>query len=86
MTVIPDRTRTFPALPVTSSLLPVFVAGDAATLMRTWPEQSIDFCMTSPPYWGHRQYSGGGIGLEVDYKEFFPRRSLAPFSLLRARD
>jgi DNA modification methylase len=26
--------------------------------------------MTSPPYWGQRAYSGGGIGLEKTYGEF----------------
>jgi site-specific DNA-methyltransferase (adenine-specific) len=26
--------------------------------------------MTSPPYWGHRQYSGGGIGLEASFPEY----------------
>ncbi len=26
--------------------------------------------MTSPPYWGHRQYSGGGIGLERTPEEY----------------
>ena len=26
--------------------------------------------MTSPPYWGQRQYSADGIGLEVDYREY----------------
>ncbi len=26
--------------------------------------------MTSPPYWGKREYEGGGIGLEPDYRDF----------------
>lgn len=26
--------------------------------------------MTSPPYWGKREYENGGIGLERDYREF----------------
>ena len=26
--------------------------------------------MTSPPYWGHRQYEGEGIGLERDYHDY----------------
>jgi len=26
--------------------------------------------MTSPPYWGKREYEGGGIGLEADYRDF----------------
>jgi site-specific DNA-methyltransferase (adenine-specific) len=34
------------------------------------PDKSIDFCMTSPPYWGKRQYENGGIGLEDDYEDY----------------
>jgi len=34
------------------------------------PGDSVDCCMTSPPYWGHRSYVGGGIGLEEDYREY----------------
>jgi DNA modification methylase len=34
------------------------------------PAESIDVCMTSPPYWGKREYSGGGIGLEPEYTEY----------------
>lgn len=26
--------------------------------------------MTSPPYWGKREYHGGGIGLESDYRDY----------------
>ena len=26
--------------------------------------------MTSPPYWGKREYENGGIGLESDYRQF----------------
>jgi len=26
--------------------------------------------MTSPPYWGHRQYSTEGIGLEPDWRDY----------------
>ena len=37
------------------------------------PDDSIDICMTSPPYWGKREYSNGGIGLEADYQEFIER-------------
>ena len=49
---------------------PLFLGGDAFHILRELPTQSIDFCMTSPPYWGQRQYHAGGIGLEdspLDY-------------------
>lgn len=49
---------------------PLFLQGDALEVLKQMPDESIDFCMTSPPYWGKRQYSGGGIGLEKDYNEF----------------
>ena len=32
--------------------------------------RSIDCCMTSPPYWGQREYANGGIGLEPDYAAY----------------
>jgi DNA modification methylase len=38
--------------------------------------------MTSPPYWGHRAYSGGGIGLETTSGEYV-RRLLAVFAELK---
>ena len=34
------------------------------------PDKCIDMCMTSPPYWGLREYAGGGIGLEKKPEEF----------------
>ncbi|CEA04002.1 DNA methylase N-4/N-6 [Pseudomonas saudimassiliensis] len=49
---------------------PLLLAGDALDVLRKLPEESIDFAMTSPPYWGKREYEGGGIGLEGDYREF----------------
>lgn len=49
---------------------PLFLQGDSLEVLKQIPSESIDFCMTSPPYWGKRQYSGGGIGLEKDYKEY----------------
>jgi DNA modification methylase len=43
---------------------PLYFAGDALAVLSDFPDHSIDFCMTSPPYWNKREYSGGGIGLE----------------------
>lgn len=43
---------------------PLFIVGDALPILASLPEGCIDCCMTSPPYWGQRAYSGGGIGLE----------------------
>lgn len=39
--------------------------GDCVTLMKTLPEKSVQCCVTSPPYWGQRDYNvRGQIGLE----------------------
>jgi DNA modification methylase len=39
--------------------------GDAAAMLRTLPENSVQCCVTSPPYWGLRDYGvEGQIGLE----------------------
>jgi len=49
---------------------PLFIHGDALEKLRAFPNESIDFCMTSPPYWGQRDYAVAGIGLETDYREY----------------
>lgn len=41
--------------------------GDAITILRTLPSESVDMCMTSPPYWGHREYDADGIGQEATF-------------------
>lgn len=33
--------------------------GDALTVLRTMPEDSVQCCVTSPPYWGLRDYGTG---------------------------
>lgn len=52
------------------SISPLLVLGDALSVLQELPNESIDFCMTSPPYWGKRQYDNGGIGLEVTHEEY----------------
>jgi site-specific DNA-methyltransferase (adenine-specific) len=49
---------------------PIFLLGDAIEVLRDCPSDFFDCCMTSPPYWGKREYDGGGIGLERDYRDF----------------
>src|SRR4029077_11658822 len=49
---------------------PFFVQGDALEVLAQLPSNSVDCCMTSPPYWGHRQYSTEAIGLESDYRSY----------------
>lgn len=49
---------------------PLFLQGDAESILATLPEKSIDFCMTSPPYWQKRSYQSGGIGLEPSFERY----------------
>lgn len=52
------------------SVTPMFFCGDALALLRDMPSDYFDCCMTSPPYWGHRQYETDGIGLEAAAEEY----------------
>jgi site-specific DNA-methyltransferase (adenine-specific) len=52
------------------AIRPLFMFGNAFGLLRGFPSDVIDCCMTSPPYWGHRQYSTEGIGLETDWHDY----------------
>ena len=47
-------------------LSPLLLYGDAAKVLAGIPGDTIDCVMTSPPYWGKREYDSGGIGLESD--------------------
>jgi len=49
---------------------PLFLLGDSLESLASFPAACIDCCMTSPPYWGHRTYAGGGIGLEPTHDEY----------------
>jgi DNA modification methylase len=48
--------------------------GDALTVLRQIPSESINACMTSPPYWLLRDYeTDGQIGLEPTPQDFIDR-------------
>jgi DNA modification methylase len=51
-------------------LRPLLILGDASDVLRELPDSCVDAVMTSPPYWGKREYANGGIGLETDFREF----------------
>jgi DNA modification methylase len=55
---------------LSDSVVPLFLCGDSVSVLRAIPDSSIDFAMTSPPYWGQRQYATEGIGLEKTYPEY----------------
>jgi len=45
--------------------------GDALTIMRSWPDNFIQCCVTSPPYWGLRDYGiAGQLGMEPSPEEY----------------
>lgn len=50
------------------------LVGDALEQLRTLPDESVQTCVTSPPYWGLRDYGvEGQIGLEATPREFLER-------------
>ncbi len=49
---------------------PLVVEADSAIALGKLPEDSVDFVMTSPPYWGKREYENGGIGLEDNWEDY----------------
>jgi site-specific DNA-methyltransferase (adenine-specific) len=52
------------------SIHPLLLWGDCLEILRKIPQNSIDMVITSPPYWGKREYTNGGIGLETEYSQF----------------
>jgi site-specific DNA-methyltransferase (adenine-specific) len=52
------------------ALAPLLLQGDARAVLAALPRASVDCVMTSPPYWGKREYAQGGIGLESDYRDY----------------
>lgn len=65
-----DYISAFETYGAQNSLNPLLLLGDAITILKELPDACIDFAMTSPPYWGKREYENGGIGLEGDYREY----------------
>lgn len=50
------------------------MVGDALEQLRTLPDACVQTCVTSPPYWGLRDYGvEGQIGLEPTSGEFIGR-------------
>ena len=48
------------------SIHPLLLCGDSLQILQKIPQNSIDMVITSPPYWGKREYINGGIGLEKE--------------------
>jgi len=56
------------------------ITGHALDVLKTFPESSVNMCITSPPYWGLRDYQtkpakwndgwSGELGAEPDFKQY----------------
>lgn len=47
------------------------ICGDCVEVLKTFPDECIDCCVTSPPYWGLRDYGvSGQLGLEKTPEEY----------------
>lgn len=57
--------------------------GDSLTILSALPAESVQCCVTSPPYWGLRDYGAHGqIGLEDTPEEYY-ERLVAVFAEMR---
>ena len=52
----------------------VIIQGDSLTVLKTIPDESINCCVTSPPYWSLRDYGvDGQLGLEKTFEEYITK-------------
>jgi DNA modification methylase len=65
-----DSESRLPAYLRSGERRPLFIHGNSLSVLASFPAACIDCCMTSPPYWGQRAYSGDGIGLEPTPGEY----------------
>lgn len=62
MTSLPDNLRN------------TILVGDALARLKDLPDESIHCAVSSPPYWGLREYGAEGqIGLEADFDEYLEK-------------
>ena len=54
----------------TDGIFPLFIQGNSLEVLSRISDNSVDCCITSPPYWQKRQYENGGIGLEASPQEY----------------
>ena len=48
--------------------------GNALDVLKSMPDESVQMCVTSPPYWGLRDYGvDGQLGLEKTPEEFIAK-------------
>lgn len=49
---------------------PLFVQGDALSVLKSMPDESVNCVITSPPYWLQREYENGGLGQEKKKEDY----------------
>ena len=50
------------------------IQGDSLTVLKTLPDESVNCVVTSPPYWGLRDYGAEGqLGLEKTFEEYISK-------------
>ena len=50
------------------------ICGNTLSVLKTLPDESINCCVTSPPYWGLRDYGvKGQLGLEKTFEEYISK-------------
>lgn len=50
------------------------ICGSNIDILKTLPDESINCCITSPPYWALRDYGvGGQLGLEPTFQEYLDK-------------
>ncbi len=50
------------------------LCGDALEVLKGLPAESVDMCVTSPPYYGLRDYGENGqVGIEKTPEEYIER-------------
>ena len=62
--------------PVIDPAVSAHYVGDCRKLLKQLPEQCVQTCITSPPYWGLRDYGvDGQLGLEATPDEYVARNT-----------
>lgn len=57
-----------------TKLLNTIIHGDTLTILKTMPDEIVNCVITSPPYWGLRDYGVyGQLGLEKTYEEYITK-------------
>jgi len=50
------------------------IQGDSLEVLKSMDSESVDMCITSPPYWGLRDYgTPGQLGLEPTFQEYIAK-------------